>query len=80
MSESKSITIKNLINYLPKIIDQNNFIYSKINNKIKSNSVFNNIEVKNYNNFKKFINLSYSRNNEICFIFLKSEQFAFLFF
>ena len=65
MSESKSITIKNLINYLPKIIDQNNFIYSKINNKIKSNSVFNNIEVKNYNNFKKFINLSYSRNNEM---------------
>ena len=65
MSESKSITIKNLINYLPKIIDQNNFIYSKINNKIKSNSVFNNIEVKNYNNLKKFINLSYSRNNEM---------------
>ena len=65
MSESKSITIKNLITYLPKIIDQNNFIYSKINNKIKSNSVFNNIEVKNYNNLKKFINLSYSRNNEM---------------
>ena len=65
MSESKSITIKNLINYLPKIIDQNNFIYSKINNKIKSNSVFNNIEVKNYNNLKKLINLSYSRNNEM---------------
>ena len=65
MSESKSITIKNLNNYLPKIIGLNNYLFSKINNKIKSNSVFNNIEVKNYNNLKKFINLSYSRNNEM---------------